>query len=1110
MRTKMSPNTQVIDFQHLTENANSAQTLQSLLFDAYGVSLSSWRRSGSNFVTQEHDGLKISRVRGTWIVKDFSGATIGDTTGRGAWQLVKHAYGLSGQQAAEKLAKVSGVSLQLTQHTEGGYYQRDNDLIQPQAVKIYQPNNGEITKKYYESISYADWSTPYGQSILSFIQQKTGANDGFIKTHFRPIATFKKGEFSETYTAARPAYAVLTEGGNKRIFRPHLKSKGMDKMPLTYCGNYVFGFFNLPSKCSLIAIVGGEHDCTAFNAAFNRLGWYAVTKGSETGNLEPELLDILRGRSERIVTLFDNDRAGREGMDKQTKAHHLQGIDLANYLNDPTLFPSCTFENGINKTLNDICDIVQKMQNGADWLEKIINVELKQKTISQLLPYRSTFSSIWQIPFGQYLGDTEGGYFHLKQVIDLCKKLFLQAPTGSGKTYLVLQKLANDPAFLALLGVERIVFFAPTNAIGKQQAEKHRLPFVSSIETVNKSEISQSKTIVATYDQAHNFLNDNYLNDTLFIVDEAHELVNGFGYRADTMRNLLKLMQAAQRVLAITATPNRELIKQLQFNFAIATPTDATTAQNIDIQPILLKQGTAKDILKVIESRRDAAKVTVIHCDNVNNLRAFENVLTRKHGKDAVTLISSKFDNTYLENEHYQSLIQTGKISPTIRFVLCTKLLEAGVNFEFDAEIFDIHPKSTNGLLQMLARPRIDLAAGYNHRVKAFVYFNVAGLKKAKRANLDNRLNAFFTEGGKIDLPFETGTYLSAIKNGIKSARKACDFANNLAKGSDELMQRARHQNDLCIVKNDTTGDWETDILAILSQNEQRLQSILRGDIVAFLNEIKALNPYIQILEPNTISLKKDETTRQEIADIKTAAAERKTIIAEKLADNDTTHAVLTLAHAEAKDPQLKTQFAAALGRKPISDELKTAKNTLGWTTQQGEITEIAHQYLDLVETAQTVVYKNRVKPIKTDNIKTQLPKLLNHHDLVKGRLQRLGERLTAEQETLNRDNFATIFNGKVNLAIRQKVFEHKLTKRRTLSRWAMTDIYNQAIQEVKTELNLRKYTPYASFQTVKKRFEELFKVSICDKNTFAMGDEITAANVLQVPPQLAKFANSK
>jgi hypothetical protein len=73
-----------------------------------------------------------------------------------------------------------------------------------------------------------------------------------------------------------------------------------------------------------------------------------------------------------------------------------------------------------------------------------------------------------------------------------------------------------------------------------------------------------------------------------------------------------------------------------------------------------------------------------------------------------------------------------------------------------------------------------------------------------------------------------------------------------------------------------------------------------------------------------------------------------------------------------------------------------------------------------------------------------------------------------------------------------------------------MIDIYNQAIQEVKTELNLRKYTPYASFQTVKKRFEELFKVSTCDKNTFAMGDEITAANVLQVPPQLAKFANSK
>jgi hypothetical protein len=75
-------------------------------------------------------------VRGTWIVKDFSGATVGDTTGRGAWQLVKHAYGLSGQQAAEKLAKISGVSLQLTQHTEGGNYLSKNGLFACKTIHL--------------------------------------------------------------------------------------------------------------------------------------------------------------------------------------------------------------------------------------------------------------------------------------------------------------------------------------------------------------------------------------------------------------------------------------------------------------------------------------------------------------------------------------------------------------------------------------------------------------------------------------------------------------------------------------------------------------------------------------------------------------------------------------------------------------------------------------------------------------------------------------------------------------------------------------------------------------------------------------------------------------
>ena len=73
-----------------------------------------------------------------------------------------------------------------------------------------------------------------------------------------------------------------------------------------------------------------------------------------------------------------------------------------------------------------------------------------------------------------------------------------------------------------------------------------------------------------------------------------------------------------------------------------------------------------------------------------------------------MTVISSKTDAMSIHNAHYQRLTKTGRVGAGLQFALCTKFLEAGVNFEFPAEIFYIFPQATDGLLQMLARPRID------------------------------------------------------------------------------------------------------------------------------------------------------------------------------------------------------------------------------------------------------------------------------------------------------------------------------------------------------------------------------------------------------------------
>jgi hypothetical protein len=117
----------------------------------------------------------------------------------------------------------------------------------------------------------------------------------------------------------------------------------------------------------------------------------------------------------------------------------------------------------------------------------------------------------------------------------------------------------------------------------------------------------------------------------------------------------------------------------------------------IDIIAVLIETASpsqywTKDVLTDVERRRDACRVTVLKFDDFELLRSYEQILIEKDGASAVTLISSKQDATSVNNVHYQSLMKTDRVGEKIQFVLCTKFLEVGVNFEFPAEIFYIFP----------------------------------------------------------------------------------------------------------------------------------------------------------------------------------------------------------------------------------------------------------------------------------------------------------------------------------------------------------------------------------------------------------------------------------
>lgn len=1078
--------------------ANSPDVLQGILADAYGVSLGSWRKSGATYSTTAHSGLKIRCVKGVWLVKDFSMGTIGDDKARTVKNLLFHVYSLrTNQDAADKLAALTGVNVKIT---EGVSHHRSDRELPPKALGFYYPNtnpNGASLKKYAEETVYGNWDTPIGQSVLYYVRHKTQADFAFIKKWIRPILRITQNERVYNYTEKQFAYAVF-EGQNARIFRPHLKAKGFDKMPLQDLGNYVFGFGNLPddtNHCKLLCIVGGEHDCIAFNAAYNRFGWYAVTQGSETRNLPKELVKLLRKRCKRLVTFFDNDLAGGNGMDKQAREHGLQGIDLGSFVNNKDVFTNCTFDvNGKNRMLNDICDVLNT-EGGMLSLKKMIDRELTTKRVVQSSPYRPTFSSVFHTPINNYLGDTEGAYLQLKNQIYLNPKLVLQSPTGTGKTYLMLYRFANDPAFFKQLGIERIIYLCPTNALGQQQADKHKIPFLTSLRHEDASEVTHSRVIAATFDQVSK-MPKSWQDTSLFIVDEFHTLTSEFSYRAKTMRCLLKFLESSKYVLGITATPNLAFIKHLNYALCIAEFVNVAQAQKINVHPILLEKGGAKDVLTDVERRRDARRVTVLKFDDFELLKSYEQILIEKYGASAVTLISSKQDATSVNNVHYQSLMKTDRVGEKIQFVLCTKFLEAGVNFEFPAEIFYIFPQATGSLLQALARPRIDRENRVNLAVDAFVYIAKGEHRnKTKLAELETRFTAF-TNGEAYELPTALNDHNYNLQSAIKNHQRLCAAFNaqREAKGQDDYVKT----NDFPMFLNPDTNTYEVDVLRIFSEKESELQGILRGDVVAFFAELKSVNPHVSVQPLEIISLDKDDAVRNVLTQSHADTIAQQTAIAAYLTEEATKTAALTVAYFDSKNTETRLKIETHLGRKPLPHEAESARQRLGKLADgQNIILSVVSPYLQLIEMARHVKYANGVQPIKAADIERKLPEILRGYDVFTNQLERLAQRLTDDREkTMTRENAPTLFAGRVSNALRAEVFKYR-ADRREFSTPDLFRLFNTAVQKAAESLGMKTSYPIRDFKVVLRRFEALFDVDCSEKNKYRIGAEITAKNIL-------------
>jgi hypothetical protein len=149
------------------------------------------------------------------------------------------------------------------------------------------------------------------------------------------------------------------------------------------------------------------------------------------------------------------------------------------------------------------------------------------------------------------------------------------------------------------------------------------------------------------------------------------------------------------------------------------------------------------------------------------------------------------------------------------------------------------------------------------------------------------------------------------------------------------------------------------DTLCIFSKKEDQLQSLLRGDVVAFFAELKAVNPHVEIQDLEVLNLEKDMDVRTALTDICTTAIGEKIKVATYFSEVNTEIAAFTVAYFAAKNTDTRQQIETFLGRKPLPMEAENAREKLGLDgvgdrVGDGVFLSVASQYLGLIETGAT------------------------------------------------------------------------------------------------------------------------------------------------------------
>jgi hypothetical protein len=442
-------------------------------------------------------------------------------------------------------------------------------------------------------------------------------------------------------------------------------------------------------------------------------GYNAFTLGGVQHRLLPSVAKRLQENGNSLNVVFDTDFAGINAAQKLSDSIHHSKLNIKHCICILPRLQRQETKDAPKPALNDLADYVCKYGFDAELKNALLApAPLRSITLTKSVGSDNGYAiPAWQLSIKCKLSDEKPALKALTNLLDSASRLVLRAPTGCGKTYTVLRRIAPEH-HKKTGGVT--VLAVPTVAMAEQIKNEYS-DLKPIVITGNESDLHRlyadtpldTCVIVSVYDSAARLLDVISEPTTLLVVDEMHKLVSDYDYRTSAMRTMLRLIKQAPRTLCLSATP------ELLFHEA---PLSFTYC-DVDVQqkrPLRFQQhrydkreeAVVASILQTLATSNSSSDSTTImlHVNSKKLLKRTHKLLV-KHGvsENAIDTITT---DTLDTSPEYKSVTETSRF--TRRVILTTSVLDCGVNIlnAGRAHIIMLDEKNEDTIIQVANRFR--------------------------------------------------------------------------------------------------------------------------------------------------------------------------------------------------------------------------------------------------------------------------------------------------------------------------------------------------------------------------------------------------------------------